>query len=160
MSRVPVKWTLAAVLVLSCDGSATGPSGSLCDVRAGVEVCVDRPEYGIFQSIIVTTRNMSDSTIFRDRCGMTIGLVRGAADESTPPYVPRRRCAIGLTAADILERAVQMGAGASDRDTLPLAGFVVQGKYRANVRLLAPDGMLALDMPVRSGLFSVFPSQN
>ena len=91
---------------------------------------------------------------------MTIGLVRGADDESTPRYVPRRRCGLGLTTADIVERAAQVGPGGADRDTLPLPGFIVQGHYRANVWLLAPDGMLALDMPVRSGLFSVFPSQN
>lgn len=151
---------LAAVLVLSCDGSATGPSGSLCDVRAGVEVCVDRPEYGILQSIIVTTRNLSDSTTLKDWCGTTIGLVRGPDDDSRPRYTPRLRCGVDVTTADILERAERIGPGGSDLDTLRLPGSVVQGHYRANVWFLAPDGTPALDMPVSSGVFSIFPSQN
>ncbi|MYA32724.1 MAG: hypothetical protein F4164_10340 [Gemmatimonadales bacterium] len=121
---------------------------------------MDRPEYGIFQAVVITTRNLSDGSILRDWCGATIGLVRGSDDGSRPPYLPRRRCGPDVTTAVIRERADRIGPRGLDQDTLRLPGFVVQGFYRANVWLLAPDGALARDMPFSSGMFSVFPSQN
>ena len=152
--------TVAAAMLLSCGGSATGPSGDLCDARAGVEVCVDRSEYGINQPITITTRNLSNSPIYKDWCGTSTALVRNAEDESRPPYNPGRRCPGQITIADIVGRAVQIEPGESNEDMIAIAGFVVQGFYRANVWLLHADGTPAFDTPISSGIFTIFPSQN
>ena len=101
---------------------------------------MDRSECGLNQSIIVTTRNLSDRPIYKDWCGVTMALVMGEEDKSRPRYSSRRRCGGNATIVDRLARASQMDPGESDPDTLRVGGFVVQGFYRANVWLLAPNG--------------------
>ena len=152
--------TVAAAMLLSCDGSATGPSNDLCGVRAGIEVCVDRSEYGINQSITITMRNRSDSPVYKDWCGTTTSRVKDAEDESRPRYNPGRRCRGRSTIADIVGRAARVDPGESMQDVIAIGGHVVQGFYRANVWLLDADGTPAFDAPISSGMFSIFPSQN
>ncbi len=151
--------TAAIAPVLSCSGEATGPRGSLCDTRHGVEVCVDRPESRSDESIVITTRNLSDRPIFRDACGMSTPRVPDPEDEFTPFYNPRRNCGISVTREMIVERTERLGPGEATRDTLQL-GYVPQDFFRAQVWLLTPSGDLAFDTPATSGVFVIFPGAN
>ncbi|WP_419167563.1 hypothetical protein [Candidatus Palauibacter sp.] len=158
MSRGCLGSIMAAALALSCSGDPTGPGGSLCATRHGAEVCVDRPEYGLNQSIVITTRNVSGSTIFKDACATTRVRVPDDEEDFRPFYAPRLRCGVEVTRAEIVQRMVRLAPGASFEETLRIAGSVRQGYYRVHVWILAEDGTLAADTPATSGVFTVFPS--
>lgn len=144
---------------LSCSGEATGPRGSLCDTRHGVEVCVDRPEYRPHQSVIITTRNVSDRQVFKDACGTTTARAPRTEEDFRPHYNPRRHCGPAVTRTVIAQRMVSLEPGASTRETL-LLGYSPQDFFRVTVWLLTPDGELAFDTPAASGVFVVFPGAN
>ncbi|MCY3599761.1 MAG: hypothetical protein OXN85_07300 [Gemmatimonadetes bacterium] len=149
---------LTAVIAptLSCSGEATGPRGSLCDTRHGVEVCVDRPEYRSNGAILVTTRNVSDRPIFKDACGTTVLPVPDSEEDFKPHYNARRHCGPAVTRTVVIERMVRLEPGASTRETLRL-GYSPQGFFHVTVWLLTPDGALAFDTPATSGVFVIFP---
>ncbi len=141
---------------LSCGGEVTGPRGSLCDTRHGVEVCVDRPEYRSNEAILVTTRNVSDHPIFKDECGTTAIPAPDSEEDFRPSYNPARHCGHVDTRAVVVERMVRLEPGASTRETL-LLGYSPQDFFRVIVWLLTPDGALAFDTPAASGVFVIFP---
>lgn len=144
---------------LSCSGEATGPRGSLCDTRHGVEVCVDRPEYRFGESILITTRNVSDRRVFKDGCGTSTARAPRSEEAFRPYYNPRRHCGVAVTRTLIVERMVELEPGASTRETLQL-GYSPQDFFRVTVWLLTPDGALAFDTPAASGVFVIFPAAN
>lgn len=141
---------------LSCGGGVTGPRGSLCDTRHGVEVCVDRPEYRSNEAVLITTRNASDRPIFKDACGTTALPAPDSEEDFRPNYNPQRHCGQAVTRTVVVERMVRLEPGASSRDTLRL-GYSPQDFFRAIVWLLTPDGALAFDTPAVSGVFVIFP---
>ena len=149
---------IAAVLVLSCGGDATGPADSLCATQHGLEVCVDRPEYEPRESITVTVRNLSGAPIFKDSCATKPVGVTNLEVEFEAFYNPTLHCGRGATRADIVEHMVELGPGDSTRDIVTLPYFSFQGWYRVNVWLLDAEGNLAVDTPATSGIFQVFPS--
>ncbi len=151
--------TAAIAPVLSCSGEATGPRGSLCETRHGVEVCVDRPEYRSNESILIAARNLSDHPIFKDACGTTTEPVPASEEDFRPAYNPQRNCGQAVTRATAVERMVRLEPGASTRDTLRL-GYSPQDFYRVTVWLLTPGGALAFDTPATSGVFVIFPGAN
>ncbi|MXX78057.1 MAG: hypothetical protein F4Z33_03545 [Gemmatimonadales bacterium] len=151
---------LAAALVLSCGEDAVGPATSLCDTRHGVEVCVDKPEYGRSELLIVTTTNVSGSPIFRDSCAIKPTGVTNLSAEFEEVYNPRLHCGPEVTRTDIVERMVEIAAGASAVETLRFAVHAFQGWYRVNVWILDREGSLAFDTPAVSGVFRVHPSTN
>lgn len=146
--------TIAAAL--SCGGDATGPRGGLCDTRHGVEVCVDRSEYRSNESVLITTRNVSDRPIFKDACGTTAIRAPDSEEDFRPDYRPQRHCGQAATRTVVIERMVRLEPGASTRDTLQL-GYAPQDFFRVIVWLLTPDGALAFDTPAASGVFVIFP---
>ncbi|MDE2664158.1 MAG: hypothetical protein OXI39_14305 [Gemmatimonadota bacterium] len=150
--------TAAMASVMSCGGGATGPRGSLCDTRHGTEVCVDRPEYRSGEAIVITTRNVSNGSIFKD-CGTTAVPAPDSEDEFRPAYNPRRRCGATVTRTEIVERMVRLEPGASTRETLRL-GYSPQDFFHVTVWLLTLDGELAFDTPATSGVFVIFPGAN
>ena len=156
MWRRLVPPTVAAVMCLSCSGGAVGPSGNLCDTRHGVEVCVDRPEYRSNESIIITTRNMSNRPIFKDACGTSASRVPDPEADVKPQYNPRRNCGVSVTREVIVERMVRLGPGSTTRETLEL-GYAPQDFFHVQVWLLTPRGELRFDTPAISGVFVIFP---
>lgn len=120
---------------------------------------MDRLEYGTGDRIVITTRNLSGSPVFKDGCGTSTVRVsdsRGVRGR----YVPRLRCGINVTPETIVARMVRLDHGALTEETLLVQGFVVQGYYYVQVWLLTADGALAFDTPVRSGIFGLVPSAN
>lgn len=95
---------------LSCGGGVTGPRGSLCDTRHGVEVCVDRPEYRSNESVVITTRNVSDRPIFKDARGTTAVPARDSEEDFRPSYNPQRNCGQTVTRKVVVERMVRLGS--------------------------------------------------
>ncbi|MXX67600.1 MAG: hypothetical protein F4Y74_01325 [Gemmatimonadales bacterium] len=148
--------TATIVPALSCGEGVTGPRGSLCDTRHGVEVCVDRPEYRSNEAIVVTTRNLADGPIFKDACATTALPDPDSEEDFRPAYNPRRHCGPAVTRTVIVERMVRLEPGASTRETLRL-GYSPQDFFRVIVWLLTPDGALAFDTPAASGVFVIFP---
>ncbi len=148
--------TAAIAPALCRSAEVSGPRGSLCDTRHGAEVCVDRSEYRSNESILITTRNVSDRAIFKDACGTTAIPAPDSEEGFAPNYNPRRHCGRGVTRAVIVERMVRLEPGASTRETLRL-GYSPQAFFRVTVWLLAPDGALAFDTPAMSGVFVIFP---
>ena len=148
--------TAGIALPLSCGGEPTGPRGSLCDTRHGVEVCVDRAEYRSNESIKVTTLNLSNRAILKDSCGTGTSPAPDSEDEFRPVYSPRRNCGVGVTRAVIVERMVRLEPGASVLETLQL-GYAPQDFFRVHVWLLTSEGDLAFDTPATSGIFVIFP---
>jgi hypothetical protein len=141
---------------VSCGGDVTGPRGSLCDTRHGVEVCVDRPEYRSNEAVLITTRNVSDLPIFKDACGTTALSAPDSEEDFRPNYNPQRHCGEAVTRTVVVERMVRLEPGASTRETLRL-GYSPQDFFRVVVWLLTPDGALAFDTPAVSGVFVIFP---
>ncbi len=155
-------WVILAAAIapaLTCSGEATGPRGSLCDIRHGAEVCVDRPEYRSNESVVVTTRNVSDLPIFKDACGTTALPDPDSEEDFRPNYNPQRHCGPAVTRTVIVERMVRLEPGASTRETLQL-GYSPQDFFRVTVWLLTPEGALAFDTPATSGVFVIFPGAN
>ncbi len=148
--------TAAIAPALSCGGDGIGPRGNLCDTRHGAEVCVDRPEYRSSESILITTRNVSDRPIFKDACGTTALPVPDPGEDFRPRYNPRRHCGPGVTQTVVVERMVRLEPGASTRETLRL-GYSPQDFFHVTVWLLTPDGEPAFDTPATSGVFVIFP---
>lgn len=159
MARAFPASILLAVLALSCGGETLGPTGDRCGIEHGVEVCVDRLEYGTGERIVVTTRNISGSPVFKDGCGTSTVRVSDSR-EVRGRYLPRLRCGVGVTRETIVARMVRLEHGASTEEALPVRGFVVQGYYQVQVWLLNADGALAADTAVRSGVFGLVPSAN
>ncbi|WP_420441846.1 hypothetical protein [Candidatus Palauibacter sp.] len=155
--RLPMP-VLAAALVLSCGEDATGPTASLCATQHGLEVCVDRPEYGPSGSIAVTTRNVSGAPVFKDSCATKAVGVTNLEVEFEALYNPRLHCGPAVEKADIVERMVELDPGESATETLRLTSFAFQGWYRVNVWILDSEGNLAVETPATSGIFRVFPS--
>ena len=151
---------LAAALFLACAEDATGPAPSLCDTRHGLEVCVDKLEYGRSDSLIVTTTNASDSLIFRDSCAIKAEGVTNLSADFEEVYNPRLHCGSEVTRADIVERMVEIAPGASVAETLRFPVHAFQGWYRVNVWILDREGNLAFGTPAVSGIFRVHPSTN
>jgi len=158
MSRRILTSMLAAVLSLSCGEDAAGPAASLCAAQHGLEVCVDRHEYGPSGSIAVTTRNVSAAPIFKDSCGTKAVGVTNLEVAFEAVYNPRLHCGPAATKVDVVERMVDLDPGESVTETLRLTSFAFQGWYRVNVWLLDAEGNLAVDTPATSGIFQVFPS--
>ncbi|MYA32723.1 MAG: hypothetical protein F4164_10345 [Gemmatimonadales bacterium] len=160
MSRALPIPALAVALVLSCGKEAVGPATSLCDTRHGVEVCVDKSEYGRSERLIVTTTNVSGNPIFRDSCAIKPTGVTNLSAEFEEVYNPRLHCGPEVTRADIVERMVEIAPGASADEILGFAIHAFQGWYRVNVWILDREGNLAFDTPAVSGVFRVHPSTN
>ena len=117
---------------------------------------MDRPEYRSNESVVITTRNVSDRPIFKDACGMTTVPAPDSEEDFTPNYNPQRNCGQAVTRTVVVERMVRLEPGASTRDTLRL-GYAPQDFFRAVVWLLTADGALAFDTPAASGVFVIFP---
>jgi len=149
---------LASALVLSCGEDAVGPAPSHCDTRHGVEVCVDKLEYGRSEQLIVTTTNVSGSPIFRDSCAIKPTGVTNLSTDFDEVYNPRLHCGSDVTRAEIVERMLEIAPGASVDETLRFSMHAFQGWYRVNVWILDREGSLAFDTPAVSGIFRVYPS--
>ncbi len=158
MARGFTATILAAALAVSCGAEATGPLAALCATRHGAEVCVDRPQYRPTQSVTITTRNVSGDPIFKDVCATRLVGVTNLEVDFEEFYDPRLHCGAGVTLADIAERMVEIGPGASFEEALTLQSFAFQGYYRAHVWILDAEGRLVAETPAPSGIFEVFPS--
>lgn len=160
MSRSLASFTLVAAvaLALSCGETATGPEASLCDIRHGVEVCVDRAEYERTERVSVTTRNASSDPIFKDGCGTKMVGVTSLGRPFEEVYLPTLRCGRDVTPAVVRANMVRIDPGASFVEELTFHAFAFQGYYRVNMWILDEEGRLAADTPAPSGIFRVYPA--
>lgn len=149
---------IAPVFVfLGCNESLAGPAGSLCAVRAGVEVCLDRSEYRRPDPVRVTIRNTTSEPILKDGCATKLVGKTSRDQTFEEEYQPALHCGQAAGVAEVLAAAVEIAPGATFEETLNFTSFAFQGYYRANVWLLDDTGGLQPASPAFSGTVIMVP---
>ncbi|MCG8467553.1 MAG: hypothetical protein MJB57_04995, partial [Gemmatimonadetes bacterium] len=118
MSAKPFVSTVLGLLALNaCGGDPTGVSASLCQVRNGAEVCVDRSEYRPGDAVRIRIRNVGSVAIFKDSCSTkAVGKTSEIADFEER-FDPSLRCGPGADAADIVANMVEIAPGETFEET-------------------------------------------
>ncbi len=154
-SFAPVIAVLGLALAACSDGF--GPS-STCQVRLGIEVCVDREEYAPGATVNFTVANRGSQSVFIDACSYQVS---GRSREVLPfewDYDPTRGCGPEATIEDVVAMMRSLDPGASLTGGVLITPGAFQGFYRVGVWQVDAAGALVDDDPFTSNDFNVLPS--